>query len=126
MICSRMIAVDGVDPLLHQPEQRAHLDDDHDPILTASVGTTITIRVDSVTSCRSAKMMPPTHMIGAAIMKRERHEHQHLDLLDVVGRASDQRRGAELGDLARRERLDLAEDRARRSRPSAIAVRAPK
>ena len=58
---------------------------------------------DSGTSWRSAMMMPPTHMIGADDHQREGHQHQHLHLLDVVGGAGDQRRRAELADLAGRE-----------------------
>ncbi len=40
----------------------------------------------------------------------ERHQHQHLDLLDVVGGAGDEGRGAELADLAGGEALDAVED----------------
>ena len=63
-------------------------------------------------------MMPPTHMIGADDHQRAGHQHQHLHLLDVVGVAGDQRRRAELADLAGGERADPVEDRApRTSRP---------
>src|SRR5699024_1465835 len=38
------------------------------------------------------------------------HEHEHLDLWDVIGVACDQGRGAELSDLEHRQIVDLPVD----------------
>ena len=57
---------------------------------------------ESGPSSRMAKNKPPTIMIGAATNSVQRHQDEHLHLLHVVGDAGDQRRCAELADLARR------------------------
>ena len=50
---------------------------------------------DSGTSWRRAMIRPPTTRIGAEIIMGQRQQHDLLDLLDVVGVAGDQARGAE-------------------------------
>ena len=65
VICSRMHPVDRVDALLHGAEQRPHPRTMMQPTTPTSTGTTTSSSADSGTSWRSARMMPPTHMIGA-------------------------------------------------------------
>ena len=112
VICSRMTRLIGVDALLHDRNSGRIRDDDQPDADASRTGTTTTSSDDSGTSWRSARMMPPTHMIGAAIISVNVMQHQHLDLLDVVGGSGDQRRRAELADLPGGEGLDLDEDRA--------------
>ena len=101
--------------------------DDQRRSTTASTGTLTTSSQDSPRSSRTAMMMPPTHMIGAATIMRAAQHDEHLHLLHVVGVAGDQRRRAEVRDLAGGEPADAGgRARARRSRPKLIAVRAPK
>ena len=55
--------------------------------------------------------MPPIDMIGAVISIVQVSCTKQLDLLDVVGGAGQQRRGAEPRRLLRREAGHVAEDR---------------
>ena len=76
------------------------------------IGTITSRSPDRGTSWRRAMITPPTIMIGAEIITVRRHQDDHLDLLDVVRVAGDERRRPEVVDLDLGERLDLAEDRA--------------
>ena len=76
-----------------------------------SAGTTTASSQESPRSSRIAIRMPPTIMIGTVDRHRAGHQHEHLHLLHVVGVAGDQRRRAELRDLAAGERADPVEDR---------------
>ena len=79
--------------------------------------------MDSGTSWRSAMMMPPMAIIGAKSISVRPMAMQHLHLLDVVGVAGDERRGAEAAHLALGEALDLAvEGAASRRAPVPMAV----
>jgi hypothetical protein len=57
-----------------------------------------------------AMMTPPDRRDRREDHHREPHHHEHLQLLDVIGVARDQRRDPESVHLAQREALDLAED----------------
>ena len=61
------------------------------PTTTNSTGTDTQISQESPASSRTAKMMPPMHMIGVDTMKLSVISTQHLHLLHVVGVAGDQR-----------------------------------
>ena len=71
------------------------------------IGRMMAMEIDKGTSWRSAMMMPPIAIIGAKSISAE-EPHERLHLLDVVGIAGDQRRGAEAADLALGEALDLS------------------
>ena len=117
--------VHAVDRGLHEPELRNHLPDDEadgDRQQRDRDGDDARQRP---TSSRNAMKMPPTMLIGAETMHRQRHEHDHLHLGHVVGVAGDQRRRAELGDLLRGEVADAVEDRRRAGRgPAPSTTRA--
>src|SRR5664280_3436145 len=103
-------AVDPVDPGLHQAEQWPHPGDDrgHDDGQH---------RNDDEQEGRQRHVLIERHQDTADGHDGRRHDHgerhqdQHLDLLDVVGGARDQRRRAEAADLAGGETQHLVEDR---------------
>ena len=93
---------------LEQRQRARH----QDPTMRVMIGR-ITIRMpDSGMSWRRAMMTPPIARIGRDDHHVQAHQDDHLDLLDVVRVAGDERRRAEAVELGLREALDLAEDRA--------------
>ena len=101
-------AVDGVELLLHLPEQRTHLTNDQ-------AHADDQRRYDDEQEPGQLHILAQRHEDASDAHdrshdhERERHEHDHLDLLDVIGRAGDQGRCAELRNLTRGERLHLGE-----------------
>ena len=79
------------------------------PMKTPMTGMATRMTAESGTLRRSAMMMPPMAIIGAAMHDVEHHQHHHLHLLHVVGGARDERRRAEAVDLGLREALHAAE-----------------
>ena len=91
-----------------------------------STGTMTSSSADSGTSCRSARMMPPTHMIGADTISVNVISTSIWTCWTslVVRVISD---GAPNWPTSRAEKdCTRSKMAARTSRPSAIAVRAPK
>ena len=80
---------------------------------------------ESGPSSRTAKNTPPMIMIGAVTNRVSDHQREDLHLGDVVGDASDQRRGAELADLTRRVPHHGVEEVAADVAPEAHRRRAP-
>ena len=72
------------------------------PTLSSRIGMATRRISESGPSSRMAKNTPPMIMIGAVTNRVQRHQDEDLHLGDVVGDPRDQRRGAELADLARR------------------------
>src|SRR5690606_17732758 len=101
--------VDPVDALLDEPEERPHAqrDEPHDAEEQ---------RDDEEEQRGEADVLPQRHDDAADHHDRghdddrEGHQGDHLDLLDVVRRAGDERGGAEPAGLRHGEALDAAED----------------
>ena len=116
--------VDAVDLDLHRLEERQRPgheradDEGHD-------------RQDHDQDARQRDVLAERHDDPADRQDRGDDHHvqaqqdDHLDLLDVVRVAGDERRRPEPVELGLGEALDLAEDRRRRSRPNAIPVFEP-
>ena len=83
-------------------------------MITASTaireGIATSMITDRPASSRTAKTMPKSIVIGAAIIIVQASTNQHLNLLDVVGDAGDQRRCAEVANFALGVAVDLPED----------------
>ena len=101
--------VDDVNTLLHLPEQRPHPgDDQHQDDAEQRHGDQQQGRQRHVLPEREDDPADAHDRRGQ--QQGERHDRQHLDLLHVVGRPGDQRRGADLVHLAVGELQHLAED----------------
>ena len=74
------------------------------PMEAPRTGTTASTSHDRPTSSRSGHDDAADHHDRRRDHQRAAHQHEHLHLLDVVGLAGDQRRGAEVLHLARGER----------------------
>jgi hypothetical protein len=97
-----------------------------EPIDSRRAGTLTTISQASPTSCRSARMMPPTHMIGAVTsMLQVITTSICTCCTSFVVRVISE--GAPKEAISRAENAPTWEKSPpRTSRPKAIAVRAPK
>lgn len=72
--------------------------------MTAMMGMAANTAIESSTLFWNAMKAAPTNMMGAIMAIVMLHEGEALELLDVVGRARDEGRGAELSDFAQTER----------------------